>query len=114
MSLLRRPYAYSKMEMEDPEEKAHRRAQFLIYKVMERAEDSQSRRRRRPSVLRMRICKLKVKIGKRLKTMRKTMFLSISKARISLYKKIMAQLKILNRLLRGGEAMVSLPPPLCN
>ncbi|XP_042477741.1 uncharacterized protein LOC122059115 [Macadamia integrifolia] len=110
MSLLRnRPYAYSKVEREDPDEIAHRRAQFLIYKVLEQAADTHSRSRW-PSALRVRICKLKVKIGKRLKTMRKTIFPNISKGRISLYRKTMAQVKTLNRLLRGGEAMVSLPP----
>ncbi|XP_042477286.1 uncharacterized protein LOC122058690 [Macadamia integrifolia] len=113
MSLLRkRPDAYSKVEREDPDEIAHRRAQFLIYKAMEQAADTHLRSRR-PSALRVRICKLKVKIGKRLKMMRKTMFPNISAARTSLFKKIMAHLKSLNHLVRGGEAaMVSLSPPL--
>ncbi|XP_043690111.1 uncharacterized protein LOC122640894 [Telopea speciosissima] len=113
MSLLRRPYAYSKVESEDPEEKAHRQAQFLIYKVLEQV-DLQSpkrRQRRRPFSLGVRICKVKVKIGKRLKKLRK----NISAAKNNLYRKMIAQLKCLKGLIRGGEtAMVSLPAPMLN
>ncbi|KAK2974812.1 hypothetical protein RJ640_005596 [Escallonia rubra] len=76
MTLLSRPYAYSKLEIEDPEEFKHRRAQFLIYKVLLQADS-----RRRPSWLRVRICKLKVKIGKRMKKLRTTVFLAMSAAK---------------------------------
>ncbi|KAF8409553.1 hypothetical protein HHK36_005631 [Tetracentron sinense] len=105
MSLLRRPYAYSKMEIEDPEERTHRRAQFLIYKVMQQADS-----RRRPSSLRVKICKLKVKIGKRLKRLRKSMSVTISVAKVDVYKQaISRQWKTWRRLLRGTETIVSLP-----
>lgn len=113
MNLLRRPYSYSKVESEDPEERAHRQARFLIYKVLKQV-DLQSPRRR-PFSLRVRICKVKVKVGKRLKTLRKNMLLNISAAKVNFYRKMMAQLKTLKGLLSGGEtAMVSLPAPMLN
>uniref|UniRef100_A0A5B7CAF7 Uncharacterized protein n=1 Tax=Davidia involucrata TaxID=16924 RepID=A0A5B7CAF7_DAVIN len=105
MTLFARPHAYSKMETEDPEETKHRRAQFLIYKVLEQADS-----RRRPYCLRVRIRKLKIKIGKRLKRLRKSMLYTISSAKVGVYKQVTGQLKTWKRLLRGGEAMVSLPP----
>ncbi|KAL7212153.1 hypothetical protein ACSBR2_014926 [Camellia fascicularis] len=106
MALMSRPYAYSKMEREDPEEIKHRRAQFLIYKALEKV-DSQ----RRPSWLRVRICKLKIKIGKRLKRLRKSMLLSMSRAKNGVCKQVICQWKTWKRLFRsGGQAMVNLPP----
>ncbi|KAK4421332.1 hypothetical protein Salat_2083700 [Sesamum alatum] len=63
MSVLNRPYAYSKMLSEDPEETEHRRAQFLIYKVLQKADRMRSRR----SWLRVRVFKLKIKIGRKLR-----------------------------------------------
>ncbi|CAA0826526.1 Unknown protein [Striga hermonthica] len=59
MALLNRANAYSKIENEDPEETKHRLAQFLIYKAMQKAD---SDARRRPSRLRVKMIKLKVKI----------------------------------------------------
>ncbi|KAL1537342.1 hypothetical protein AAHA92_29870 [Salvia divinorum] len=56
-------YAYAKMKSEDEEEVKHRRAQFLIYKSLQRADVG----RRRPSWLRVKMFKLKIKIGRRLK-----------------------------------------------
>ncbi|KAA3489041.1 hypothetical protein EPI10_032719 [Gossypium australe] len=67
MVILRRSNGYSKVDKEDPEEIIHRRAQFLIHKVLERADC-----RRKPSFLRIRLCRLKVKIGRRLKKLRKS------------------------------------------
>ncbi|XP_057757835.1 uncharacterized protein LOC130976893 [Arachis stenosperma] len=60
-------HGYSKMEKEDSEEMIHRRAQFLIYKVLQQADSSYSSSCSR----RIRICKLKVKIGNRLRRLRK-------------------------------------------
>lgn len=90
-------YAYEKMEAEDPEERRHRRAQFLIYKVLESA-DAEARRSSRPSLLGLRFCKLRVKIGKKLKRSRKKMFLLISTARVAIYRRIKKQLKKLESL----------------
>ncbi|XAR65634.1 hypothetical protein NMG60_11009807 [Bertholletia excelsa] len=107
MSLLSRPYAYSKMEKEDPEEVKHRKAQFLIYKSLKRA-DSISRRRQ--SCLRMRIFRLKIKVGKRLKRLRKRVLFSVSAARTGLCKQFSTQLKPWKKMFSGGRALVSLPP----
>ena len=104
MTLVRRPYGYSKMEKEDPEEAIHRRAQFLIYKVMEKADS-----RRKASFLRLRICRLRVKIGRRLKRFRKSMMLSVTAAKVGVYRQVLSQLKAWKRLLGGGETVVSLP-----
>ncbi|KAL6197618.1 hypothetical protein ACLB2K_033224 [Fragaria x ananassa] len=88
MAGVRKRNGYSKMDKEDPEEVIHRRAQFLVYKVMQQAEY-----RRRPSNLRIRIRKLKVKFGMRLKKLRKSMLLSVSAARVVVYKQVSRQLK---------------------
>ncbi|KAK0579730.1 hypothetical protein LWI29_030666 [Acer saccharum] len=81
MTILRRQSNYTKLDKEDPEEIQRRKAQFLIYKVMEQADSIfPSPRKRRPSsFLRLRLCRLKVKIGKRLRK-------SIYAARISFHK----------------------------
>ncbi|KAL2253285.1 UNVERIFIED_CONTAM: hypothetical protein Sindi_0123200 [Sesamum indicum] len=70
MSALNRPYAYSKMHSEDPEEIEHRRAEFLIYKVLQKADRMRSRQRSWLRV-RVRVFKLKIKIGRKLKKLRK-------------------------------------------
>lgn len=66
MAVLNRGYGYSKIDNEDPEEVKHRKAQFLIYKAMQKADG-----RKRASWLRVKMFKLKIKIGKRLKKLRK-------------------------------------------
>ena len=105
MALLRRQYAYSKIDKEDPEEIKHRQAQFLIQKVLLQAET-----RRKPSFWRIRMCKLKVRIGRRLKKLRKTMLLGISAARIGVYKQLLCHMKTWKRLFHRGDTLVSLPP----
>ena len=106
MALSRRPYGYSKMDKEDPEEVIHRRALFLIYKVLEQADS-----RRRPSCSRIRICKLKVKIGNRLRRLRKRIMSSVSAARVGFHGHVMVQLKAWKRLFgRGRQNLVALPP----
>lgn len=101
----RSSYGYSKLDKEDPEEVKHRRAQFLIYKALQQADSP----RRRPSLLRLRLCRLKIKIGKKLKKLRKGMLLSISAARVRVYEQVTGQWK---RLFGNGEAIASLPPML--
>ncbi|KAB1199504.1 hypothetical protein CJ030_MR0G022797 [Morella rubra] len=105
MALLRGHYAYSTLDNEDPEEKKHRQAQFLINKVLLQADT-----RRRPSFLRIRICKLKVKIGKRLKKLRKSMVFCISAARGGVYKQVMGHMKTWKRLFYGGETNIARLP----
>ncbi|KAG2688271.1 hypothetical protein I3760_09G087500 [Carya illinoinensis] len=97
-------YAYSKLDLEDPEEKKHRQAQFLIHKVLFQADNL-----RRQSFLRIRICKLKVKIGKRLKKLRKSVLLGISAARVGVYKRVIIHMKAWKRLFHRGQTIVSLP-----
>ena len=106
-ALLRKHYAYSKIDEEDPEEIKHRRAQFLIQKILLQVDN-----RRKPSFLRIRMCKLKVRIGRRLKKLRKSMLLGVSVARVRLYKQIISRMKTWRRLFHrvGGEPLVSLAP----
>ncbi|KAG6754558.1 hypothetical protein POTOM_040347 [Populus tomentosa] len=101
----RSSYGYSKLDKEDPEELMHRRAQFLIYKALQQADSS----RRRPSSWRIRLRRLKIKIGKKLKKLRKGMLLSISAARVRVYRKVTRHWK---RLFGNGEAIARLPPML--
>ncbi|XP_027339357.1 uncharacterized protein LOC113853102 [Abrus precatorius] len=107
MALCRRPYAYSKMNKEDPEEIIHRRAQFLIYKVLEKADS-----RGKPSCMRIRISKLKVKIGKRLRKLRKRIMSGVSSAKVGIQGHFMSHVKTWKRLFGGGRqtTLISLPP----
>ncbi|TYJ30923.1 hypothetical protein E1A91_A06G161200v1 [Gossypium mustelinum] len=108
MGVMRRSNGYSKMNKEDPQDIIHRRAQFLIYKVMDQADC-----RRKPSFLGMRLCRLKVKIGARLKKLRKCG---------GVYKQVVDGLKIWRRLFNnnkkkkkrggGGTINATLPRPL--
>ncbi|KAL8103962.1 hypothetical protein AgCh_028253 [Apium graveolens] len=70
-----RSYGYSKMEMEDPEELQHRRARFLIHKVLQQA----ATKTRKPSYLRVRIRRLKIKIGKTMKNLNKRILSGITR-----------------------------------
>ncbi|KAL2483959.1 hypothetical protein Fot_45403 [Forsythia ovata] len=108
MAFLNRPYAYSKMEMFDPDEKQHQRAQFLIYKTMKKAEI----RRSRPSWLRVKMFKLKIKIGKRFKTMRKSIGFTLSSAKTGFCKKITCQLKSWKRLIHRREGIITSLPSM--
>ncbi|CAN1199199.1 hypothetical protein LINPERPRIM_LOCUS43940 [Linum perenne] len=85
---------YTKLDKEDPEDVTHRRAQFLIYKVMQQVDKSQ-RKNQQPlfattSFIRVRLCRLKVKIGRKL---RKGVLVSVSAARLRIYKKLRIQWK---------------------
>ncbi|MED6169151.1 hypothetical protein PIB30_018678 [Stylosanthes scabra] len=68
----RKVNGYSKLEKEDSEEKMHRRAQFLIYKELKKADSS----RNKPCVMRIRMLKLKTKIGNTLRRINKRIFSS--------------------------------------
>ncbi|KAK4284393.1 hypothetical protein QN277_001235 [Acacia crassicarpa] len=110
---MKKPYGYSKVEKEDPEEMKHRRAQFLIYKVMEQADQfDYSHRQNKAKAsssscrsLRIRISKLKVRIGKRLRRFRKKIMLSVSAAKSGFHGRIMSHLKTWRNI-------ISLPKPL--
>ncbi|KAJ1428748.1 hypothetical protein SESBI_08853 [Sesbania bispinosa] len=106
MALSRKAYGYSKMDKEDPEDVIHRRAQFLIYKVLEKADS-----RRRQSCLRLRISKLKVKIGNRLRRLRKRIMSGVSAARVGIHGNVISQIKSWKKLFgRGRQTVISLPP----
>ncbi|KVH96851.1 hypothetical protein Ccrd_001055 [Cynara cardunculus var. scolymus] len=85
------------MEMEDPEEVKHRKAQFLIYKSLEKADQ----RSPRPSWLRVRMFKLKIKFGKKMKKLKKS-FNRCGAARVT----VLQQWK---RLFTVRQAMLKLP-----
>ncbi|GMH05317.1 hypothetical protein Nepgr_007157 [Nepenthes gracilis] len=105
MAFMGKAYGYTKLEKEDPEEKKHRQALYLIYKTLE--ESDQISFRRRP----LRICKLKVKMGKRIKKLRKRVLLGMY--RVGVYINVPQHLKTLIRLLHGGATARRLPDPLC-
>ncbi|KAE8670593.1 Detected protein of confused Function [Hibiscus syriacus] len=98
MAVLKRSYGYSKVDKEDPDEIIHRRAQFLIFKALEKVDS-----RRKPSFIPIRLCRLKVKIGRKLKKLRKAAMVSVSGLRIGAYEHVLHQLKTRRRLFnRGG------------
>ncbi|WOH11728.1 hypothetical protein DCAR_0831219 [Daucus carota subsp. sativus] len=74
--MINKSCGYSKMEREDPGEIQHRRAQFLIYKVLQQAATG-SPKRRKLSHLRLRTHRLKIRIGKTLKKLKKKIFSAI-------------------------------------
>ncbi|KAI3498904.1 hypothetical protein L1887_34690 [Cichorium endivia] len=106
MNLYGKQYAYSKMEMEDPEELKSRKAQFLIYKSLEKADDS-IRKSRRPSWLKVRMFRLKIKFGKKMKKLKKSLLVVTRNgaARVG----ILQQWK---RLFTVRQAMLKLPTML--
>ncbi|KZV55175.1 hypothetical protein F511_12762 [Dorcoceras hygrometricum] len=85
MALLNKKNGYSKIQSGDPDEMKHRRAQFLIYKSLQKADT-----RRRPSWLKVRIFRLKIKIGKKL---RKGFSIASFSAKTDLYRQIAGALK---------------------
>lgn len=105
------PFAYSKIDNEDLEEAIHRRAQFLIYKAMEEA-DCIGSQRCRPCFLKVRLSKVKVKIGNRLKILRRRMLSTISVARGASCSQMMRQFKACKRLFGGRQANSRLPRAL--
>ncbi|XP_068496383.1 uncharacterized protein [Phaseolus vulgaris] len=108
MDLSRRSYGYSKVDKEDPEDIIRRRAQFLIHKVLDKADS-----RRKPSCLRLRISKLKVKIGRRLMRLRKRMISGVSSLRLGIHGHFTTQLKTWKRLFGRGRqspTLIALPP----
>lgn len=100
-SLVSRPYyAYSKMGMEDPEEVQHRRAQFLIHKSLQKSDSIGSQSKLQPiCMLKVKVCKLNIKIGRKLKKMRKSILLKFSKGHVVCYKQLICHLKSWKRAL---------------
>ncbi|ESQ55170.1 hypothetical protein EUTSA_v10026583mg [Eutrema salsugineum] len=67
--------AYAKIEKEDPNEMIHRRAQFLIHKILQQADTETLRQQHRRSILvktsSFRVVGIRKKIGKKLRQLRK-------------------------------------------
>lgn len=70
------PNEYAMLEKEDPSEMIHRRAQFLIQKILQRADTETLRRQQKRSILirtsSFRVVGMRVKIGKKLRKLRKS------------------------------------------
>ncbi|KAL6553208.1 hypothetical protein OROGR_007050 [Orobanche gracilis] len=101
------PNSYTNIQVEGLDETQHRRAQFLIYKVLQKADT----RNCRPSWLRVKVCKLKIKIGKRLKKMMKKGFSSnVSSAAKGVFcRKITSVLKSCKFLIQHGSVVATVP-----
>ncbi|XLR49728.1 hypothetical protein HN51_000404 [Arachis hypogaea] len=87
----RRVNGYSKLDKEDPQEKMHRRAQFLIYKELNKADSISKKPSSSSFVMRIRMFKLKTKIGNTLRRINKRIFPSSScgviKSQVKSFKK---------------------------
>ncbi|ONK65503.1 uncharacterized protein A4U43_C07F37770 [Asparagus officinalis] len=106
-----RSCSYSKVAKEDPDEKKHRRAQFLIDRELLKADTISRRRSNAP---RMVVSKLKIKVGSRLKRSRKTVSytVSIARAKICVYKKVLEQIKLWKQGIIGKDTDVMMLAPL--
>ncbi|CAN8237934.1 unnamed protein product [Cochlearia groenlandica] len=74
MVLKNKPYVYTRMEKEDLEEINHRRAQFIIQKVLEKADNKirqQQRKRSYGPLIMIRVVGIRMRIGKKLRKLRK-------------------------------------------
>ncbi|CAH2078327.1 unnamed protein product [Thlaspi arvense] len=76
MAMKKNPNEYTKIEKEDPNEMIHRRAQFLIHKILQRADTETLRQQRKRSMLiktsSFRVVGIRMKIGKKLRKLRKS------------------------------------------
>ncbi|KAJ0239480.1 Uncharacterized protein HA466_0231100 [Hirschfeldia incana] len=76
MAMMKIPNEYAKIEKEDPSEMVHRRAQFLIEKILRRADSETLRRQQKRSILirttSFRVVGMRMKIGKKLRKLRKS------------------------------------------
>ncbi|KAL0694391.1 hypothetical protein Bca4012_061571 [Brassica carinata] len=109
MTLFKQPCLYSKLNKEDPEEVFHRRAKFLIYKTLQEA-DVVARRSTHPSsFLRMKLLRLKVKIGKSLAKLRRSVVTAVRFGGIQ--KHSQSSVRALKKMFHGG-ATNGLPRPI--
>ncbi|KAI3906648.1 hypothetical protein MKW92_018149 [Papaver armeniacum] len=99
-------FGYAQIQKEDPEDMKHRKAQFMIYKTMQKADVVVSSSSPSSNPIRIRICRLKIKFGNKLKRLRKSLLYSISSTvntRVCAYKQFINQLKNLKRLVRTKQ-----------
>ncbi|CAL9058202.1 unnamed protein product [Musa banksii] len=90
MGFLRSHCSYSRVDKEDPEERQHLKARFLIYRTLEEADTRQRR-----SSSRLRACRSKRKIGLKLKRLR----VPFSRARRCVYRQVVKRFRHLNLFL---------------
>uniref|UniRef100_A0A7N0TN95 Uncharacterized protein n=1 Tax=Kalanchoe fedtschenkoi TaxID=63787 RepID=A0A7N0TN95_KALFE len=108
-AIFKNHHAYSKMDVEDPEDRTHRRAQFLIYKTLQEADDAHrirshaNKKRSGGSYFGIRFGNLRVKVGQRVKKLRNSLCFNVSLARIGVYRRVVAQLKTWRKLMAGRE-----------
>ncbi|KAL9669701.1 hypothetical protein QQ045_007249 [Rhodiola kirilowii] len=116
-AIFKNHHAYSKMEIEDPEDKFHRRAQFLIYKTLHEADEHRSHaKNKKSSYIGIKFGNLRVKVGKRLKKLKNSLFFNVSLAKIGVLRQVVVQLKTWKKLSAGKErfrsaAASALPRP---
>ncbi|CAD5328664.1 hypothetical protein ISN44_As04g022470 [Arabidopsis suecica] len=76
MAMMKNPNQYTKIEKEDLNEIIHRRAQFLIHKILQRADietlRQQQKRNTTIKLLSFRVVGIRMKIGKKLRKLRKS------------------------------------------
>ncbi|KAL0712786.1 hypothetical protein Bca4012_019764 [Brassica carinata] len=67
------PYEYTQIEKEDPQDFIHRRAQFLIQKVLEREDHKARQQRKRTSgpLIMIRVVGIRMRVSKKLRKLRK-------------------------------------------
>ncbi|KAL1188666.1 hypothetical protein V5N11_022908 [Cardamine amara subsp. amara] len=109
MTLFKRPCLYSKMNKEDPEEIFHRRAKFLIYKTLQEADLISRRDPPLSSFLRLKLLRLKDKIGKRLAKLRHSVVSAVRFGGIR--KHSHGGVRALKKLFHGGST-TGLPRPI--
>ncbi|KAL4201185.1 hypothetical protein AMTRI_Chr02g214900 [Amborella trichopoda] len=88
-------YAYYKLPAfhEDPEEQNHRLALYLIAKTLEKSDKP----RRRPSLLRLRLCKLRIRLRKHIRKLKKRIQMGLSFINSDVCKQIHGQLKFFEK-----------------
>ncbi|KAG7546637.1 hypothetical protein ISN44_As12g019730, partial [Arabidopsis suecica] len=76
MAMMMNPNQYKKIDKEDTNEIIHRRAQFLIHKILQRADRETLRQQQKRTTtiktLSFRVAGIRMKIGKKLRKLRKS------------------------------------------
>ncbi|CAA7394405.1 unnamed protein product [Spirodela intermedia] len=98
---------YKRLE-EDPEERRRLQTKFLIYKTLAKADAVA--RRRPPFFSGLRLRRLQIKVGRRLRRLRRSILVAVSGARTSLRKRLGGRLEKW-RLSNGRK--IALPPVFC-
>ena len=105
---LMRTNTYTRVAKEDPDELRHQRAQYMINKVLQEADEVG--RKRQPFKLTLR--KLKTKISVRIKRLRKSIRSSLSRVQACFHWNINKRLNYCNTSLRRKNADSAMLIPL--